>query len=145
MNTPETPKRRGPPLAWHIKLLVQAVLAWGVFWLLGWPDYYRQYSANAVGIGCVLLSVLISLLAIAVLLPARPSQRLQRANWIAFYFSVPFLLLDYLYCGLYKGHGLGFLWTYWYLSAFYVSVWLTFPPTAWLLNRVPQAPAKAKA
>lgn len=46
-----------------MKTLIQMVLIWFCFWVLGLPDYYQQYPSAAIGIATVLLSVLISLAA----------------------------------------------------------------------------------
>jgi hypothetical protein len=119
----------------HIKTLVQAVLAWFGFWLLGLPDYYQQYSAAAVGIGSVLLSVAISLLFLFVLLRVAPARRFSVAFWLSVYYTLPFAILDTLYCGVYLGHGPSYLWTYWYLTVFYFSPWFTLLPTAALLQQ----------
>jgi hypothetical protein len=119
----------------HFKILAQAIFVWLAFWLLGLPDYYQQYSAAAVGIGSVILSVVISLLGLVVLLRISPKRRFVVAFWLSFYFTIPLALLDALYCGIYLGHGLSYLWKYWYLTVFYVSPWLTFLPTAALLQR----------
>jgi hypothetical protein len=119
----------------HLILLVQATAAWAGFWLIGLPDYYRQYSDQTLGVLCTLLSVAFCLFALMMLLPRRPQRRMTLAVWLSFYYSVPLALYDWLYCGVYLGHGAGYLTTYWYLSVFYVSLWLTFIPTAWLLNR----------
>ena len=128
----------------HAKTLVQMVLVWFGFWLLGLPDYYQQYSTAAVGAAAVLLSVLISLVCLATLLRTRPERMANKALWLSFYFTVPFALLDTLYCGIYLGHGASYLWKYWYLTVFYVSPWLTLLPTAALLrNRAqPTRPAQ---
>lgn len=119
----------------HFKLLAQAIVVWFGFWLLGLPDYYQQYSAAAVGIGSVLLSVATSLLCLLVLLRVSPKRRVVVAFWLSFYFTVPFAVLDTWYCGIYLGHGSSYLLTYWYLTVFYVSPWLTLLPTAALLQR----------
>jgi hypothetical protein len=113
---------------------MQAIAAWAAFWVLGLPRYYQQYSSLALGVGCTLLSVAISLAALYVLSLGQPETRLSRASWIAFYYTVPFAVLDALYCGMYLGHGAGYLHKYWYLTVFYVTPWLTFPPTALLLQ-----------
>lgn len=123
----------------HASLLAQAVTVWAAFWVLGLPAYYQQYSPTFLGVGSVLLSVAISLWAVAVLVPAPPEQRMNRALWLSLYFTVPLALLDTLYCGIYLGHGHTYLWRYWYLSVFYVTPWLTLPPTAWLLGTAPRA------
>jgi hypothetical protein len=119
----------------HLELLGWAMTAWLVFWIAGLPDYYQQYPTKTIGIACTLLSVVISLVALATLGRRSPQRRVTRASWMALYFTLPFAALDYLYCGVYLGKGIGFLSSYWYLSIFYVTPWLTFPPTAWLLNR----------
>jgi hypothetical protein len=127
----------------HLTMLAQATFVWFAFWVLGLPDYYQQYSLVAVAIGSIILSVLISLSAVWFLRYGRDENRMQRAMWIAFYYSVPLAIYDYLYCGIYLGHGAAYLGKYWYLSVFYLTVWLTFPPTAFLLNgRLKTAVAK---
>lgn len=125
----------------HASLCLQAVAAWAFFWLLGWPSYYQQYSPALLGAGSVLLSALISLGITYVLQGARRERRMRLAWWYAFYFTVPLAGLDTLYCGLYLGHGHDYIVKYWYLSVFYLSPWLSFAPTAWVLNREPPAGA----
>lgn len=121
--------------AHHIKLLIQATLVWAGFWVAGLPHYYQQYSALALGVGCTVLSVLISFGALWVLLITKPQYRMSRALWVSFYFSLPFAVLDTLYCGVYLGHGSAYLVKYWYLTVFYFTPWITFAPMAWLLQR----------
>ncbi len=119
----------------HYKLLTQAVLVWGAFWLLGWPDYYQQYSTALVAVASILLSVVISFAALIILLRSRPETRMSRAFWISFYYTLPFFILDAIYCGFYLGHRADYLWQYWYLTIFYFTPWVTFLPTAWLLRK----------
>jgi hypothetical protein len=127
----------------HVTLLLQALGGWGAFWLAGLPSYYQQYSVLALAIACVLLSVAISLAAIVVLRGGRDETRRSRAFWLSVYFTLPFAVLDALYCGWYLGHGAGFVSRYWYLSIFYVTPWLTFVPTAVLLGPRPAKPPPA--
>ena len=119
----------------HFDLLLQAVGAWGVFWLAGLPAYYQQYDTVTLAVACVLLSVGISLAAIWVLGKSRPPARMSRAFWLSVYYTVPFAVLDALYCGWYLGHGSDYIVRYWYLSVFYITPWLTFMPTAALLRQ----------
>jgi hypothetical protein len=118
----------------HAIFLAQATVVWFAFWVLGLPDYYQQYSQTAIAIGSIVLTVLIGLSAVWFLRYGRDENRMQRAIWISFYYSVPLAIYDYLYCGIYLGHGASYFTKYWYLSVFYFTVWITFPPTAWLLN-----------
>lgn len=122
------------PVAKHLTLLAQCLVAWAVFWLIGWPDYYLQYSTVALGVACTVLSVAFSLLAVWLLVNTRPAHRVSRALWLSFYFTVPFAVLDTLYCGVHLGYGGDYPRVFWYLTVFYVTPWLTFLPTAWLLQ-----------
>ena len=115
----------------HLVLLSQGVGVWLAFWLAGSPAYYQQYSQLALALACVFLSVAISLCALLVL---RRGTRMRRAFWFSIYYTLPFALLDALYCGWYLGHGEAFVYRYWYLAIFYITPWLTFIPTAFLLN-----------
>jgi len=86
----------------------------------------------------VVLIALIVVLARRVFVHVNPRRRKALASWLSFYFTVPLMLLDYLYCGLYLGHGWHFVARYWYLTAFYIVPWVILIPTARLLSR-PQA------
>ncbi len=118
----------------HLTLLTQAIFAWVVFWLVGLPRYYQQYSSVTLGVLSILLSVLISLAAVYLLGRVRPERRMSWAFWYSLYFTLPLMALDTLYCGIWLGLGSSYLMQYWYLSIFYLTPWLTFPPTAWLLG-----------
>ena len=118
----------------HRNLFIQSIVIWFLFWLAGWPAYYQQYSPQALGVACAVLSVAISLAALRILLRSRPENRRARAFWCSVYYTVTFAVLDTLYCGWYLGHGMQYLWSYWYLTVFYVTPWLTFMPTERLLR-----------
>jgi hypothetical protein len=120
----------------HLNYLVQATIVWAAFWLLGWPDYYQQYSLLGIAIACNVLTVAIGLYAIYALGRLRPAKRLSRSIWISFYYSVPLAMYDTLYCGVYLGHGWTYLTKYWYLTIYYPLVPLIFIPTAMLMPKV---------
>ncbi|KAB2969674.1 MAG: hypothetical protein F9K18_00850 [Thermoanaerobaculia bacterium] len=118
----------------HIRLLALGLLCWLVFWVLGLPAYYQQYStvtmlgvSAAVTLGIVVVGLFI-------VRRTRPERRLTLAVWISFYFTVPLAVADFLYCGIYLGAGLQFLAQYWYLTAFYIIPWLVMVPLAWLVH-----------
>jgi hypothetical protein len=108
--------------------------AWLVFWLIGLPSYFQQYSTVTMAVACIFLSVAISLAAILVLCKGRDETRMSRAVWLSVYFTLPFAALDSLYCGWYLAYGTQFFEKYWYLTVFYITPWLTFIPTAALLT-----------
>ncbi len=115
-------------------MLGQALLVWLLFWVLGWPDYYQQYSPRGLAIACILLSAAIPLAAFYVLRRGQRRTRMARAVWLSVYYTLPFAVLDAAYCGWYLGRGLAYLGEYWYLSVFYVTPWFAFVPAAWLLD-----------
>ena len=119
----------------HLDLLIQSIVIWALFWLGGLPSYYQQYSQQAIGVACTILSVLISLAAMRILQRSALANRRARAFWCSVYYTVTFALLDTLYCGWYLGHGAQYLFQYWYLTVFYVTPWLTFMPTEILLRK----------
>ena len=120
----------------HFVLLMQSSSMWLLFWLVGLPDYYQQYSPVVMGVLCTLLSVALSLFAVFMLMRCRSDIRMSRAFWLSFYYTVPFAVYDALYCGWYLGLGTDFLVSHWYLTVFYFSLWLTFIPTAFLLDKI---------
>jgi hypothetical protein len=64
-----------------------------------------------------------------------PERRLRVSAWFAFYFTVPLAIYDWLYCGIYLGHGMLFLSRFWYLSVYYAIPWVVLPTVALVLNR----------
>ncbi len=127
----------------HSALLLQSSALWLLFWVVGLPDYYQQYSPVLIGVLCTLLSVAFSLFAIFILMRCRAEIRMSRGCWLSFYYTIPFAIYDSLYCGWYLGLGAGFLVSHWYLTIFYISLWLTFIPVAWMLNRFSQTKVTA--
>jgi hypothetical protein len=119
----------------HLRLFLLGTFAWVVFWLAGLPDYYQQYSSVALVWFEIVLFLASVVLAHAVLRRVRHERRIAISCWIAFYFTVPLAVYDWLYCGLYLGAGLSFLWRYWYLTTYYVIPWPLLPGIALLLNR----------
>ena len=82
-----------------------------------------------------LVLIPISAIVYFVLKRLRPEKRLAVALWLAFYFTVPLAFYDWLYCGLYLGHGIQFIFKYWYLTVYYAIPWVLLPLVALLLNR----------
>jgi hypothetical protein len=105
------------------------------FWAAGLPSYYQQYSNVLMVWFDSLVLIPIATIVYLVLRRLRPEKRLPVALWLAFYFTVPLALYDWLYCGLYLGHGIQFISRYWYLTVYYAIPWVLLPLVALLLNR----------
>jgi low temperature requirement protein LtrA len=119
----------------HLRLFIMATIVWAVFWVIGLPSYFQQYSSTfMLWFDGILLVGVIEFL-FRVFRPVPSSRRMTLAWWIAFYFTVPLAAYDWLYCGVYLGHGWAFVWRYWYLTVYYVLPWFVVPGVAALVNR----------
>jgi hypothetical protein len=123
--------------ATHIKLAGIALLLWLAFWMGGLPDHYQQYSAGAMLAFCVALVPAIVLVAWKVIGRVAVDRRGRLGFWLSVHFTVPFLLLNFAYCGLCLGHGWHFLIAYWYLTVFYLLLWLLIVPIARMRSAPP--------
>ncbi len=117
----------------HIELLTMGVSMWTFFFIAGLPsDYYQRWGwplqlAFIVAIPTYVLW-LITKRKTARLSPGEATVRIA---WTAFYFTAPFLILDVLYLGIHLGKGAEFLVSHWYLTAFYLTPWMTLPFLRW--------------
>jgi len=119
----------------HLRLLVFVTIAWFLFWVAGLPDYYQQYSTKTMIIFDLVILPPIWIVIYHNVKKARSGRALIASLWWAFYISFPLFIYDLLYAGIYLGHGLKFLWNYWYLTVYYILPWLFFPPTGWLIDK----------
>ena len=119
----------------HIGFLLIASVVWAGFWIAGLPSYYQQYSTLRMIWFDSLVLIPIAAIAYLFLRRLRPGRRLTIALWLAFYFTVPLAIYDWLYCGLYLRHGVQFLSKYWYMTLYYAIPWVLLPLIALLLNR----------
>ena len=119
----------------HIGFLMIATVVWAGFLIAGLPSYYQQYSNSQMIWFDSIVLIPIAAIAYLFLRRLRPGRRLTIALWLAFYFTVPLAIYDWLYCGLYLRHGVQFLSKYWYLTLYYAIPWVLLPLIALLLNR----------
>ena len=118
----------------HIRLFLIATLVWAAFLLGGLPSYYQQYSTRFMLLFDVVVLVPIAGIVYLVLRSVRRERRLKVTVWIAVYFTVPLAIYDWLYCGIYLGHGMQFLSRFWYLTVYYIIPWVLLPMVALMLN-----------
>lgn len=119
----------------HIRLLILVSLAWFLFWLVGLPGYYQQYSMTFMIIFDLVILPPIWLIIYLSAKYSEPGNSLKVCLWWSFYISVPLFIYDLLYCGFYLGHGVNFLTKYWYLTVYYILPWIIFPPTGWIVEK----------
>jgi hypothetical protein len=119
----------------HLKLLLFVSIAWIIFWLLGLPDYYQQYSFRFMLIFDLAILPIIWFVIYRSIKNAKSGRKLLRSIWWSFYITVPLFIYDIIYIGIYLEQGISFLWKYWYLTVYYIIPWIIFPPTGCLLER----------
>lgn len=117
---------------------------WAAFWVLGLPAYYQQYSFTFLAVGTAALVPPSAWVGWRVISRTKKQHRASRGFWLALYFSVPFLMLDAAYCGLYLGNGFGFFEKYWYLTVFYVVPWVLYVPMGLVSSAREQGSSRAK-
>ena len=73
----------------HLRIFIQAALAWVGLWLAGLPSYYQQYPTAFMAW-------------FEIIVRKKPRERRVTVSlWIAFYFTVPVAIFDRLNCGVY--------------------------------------------
>jgi len=116
----------------HLRIFIIATIVWLFFLLLGMPDYYLQYSTEIMILFVLLLLVPIVIIIHKIFKPLKPQKKVHISLWYAFYFTMPLAIYDLIYCGLYLGYGIHFIFVYWFLSIYYVIPWILFPMIAYL-------------
>jgi hypothetical protein len=119
----------------HFFLFGLGLAAWCAFFIAGWPSYFQQYSALTMAVVCVAQIPPVAAFGYWLIRRRAVVERLRFAGWLAFYTSVPYVVIDYAYLGLLHGLGLGFLSIYWYLTVSYFVPWLVFVPLGYQLGR----------
>ncbi|MEO0835969.1 MAG: hypothetical protein AAFY16_08280, partial [Cyanobacteria bacterium J06642_3] len=115
------------PLKTHLSLLVMSFVTWGIFVIIGLPDYYQSWSLVAKLIACVAVTLLYIPLTPFILKLIDNQSYLKNSLWLALYLTLPLFIYDYIYIVLIGGDNLSFVLRYWYLSFFYFSFWVQFP------------------
>lgn len=114
----------------HLVLLVMSFVTWFGFVLVGWPDYYQQYSFN-VQVGVVVAVTLLYVWLAPVILRCMDTKDfVSNSWWLALYLTVPLATYDYIYLAIMQGDDFTYLYRYWYLTFFYFSFWIQFPISA---------------
>ena len=119
----------------HLRILIYATIVWILFFLAGMPDYYLQYSTKSIILYEILLLIPFSVIIWFIFRTIKTSRRIKLSLWYSFYFTVPLSIYDYIYCGIYLGYGLRFIYVFWFLSVYYIIPWILFPMIAMLLNK----------
>ncbi len=120
----------------HLLSLLITFALWFIFLLFGLSsNYYQAWSFGAQVLLCIFTLILLLPVSYVVLMKVWQQDFLKSSLWMAFYASAPLILYDYVYIGVIQGQGVTFLFTHWYLSLFYLLVWLEIPLLGWVLQK----------
>jgi hypothetical protein len=129
----------------HLKAWLFSSTLWALFYLGGGADYYRQYSDQTLTIffvGSLIPFWLVNLWFLTWL--EGPSQTVN-SIWLALWEAVIPFLYDVVHLVLNHGQDLGYLRTYWFLTAGYFLPLVILPPTGVWLDRRKRARLAALA
>lgn len=112
----------------HLSLLIMSFLTWGLFVLVGLPDYGQSWDFNLMVILVIAITVAYVPIGDFILKKMFPDNRyFKNSIWLAFYLTIPLFIYDVIFIAIIGGEGLQFLPKYWYLTFFYFSFWIQFP------------------
>lgn len=121
---------RKHPITYFITFII-----WFIFLLFGLPsDYYQSWSFNAQLWLCIFVFFLVIPLTYIVLQKIWSNEYFKSSLWVAFYASIPLVVYDYIYVGIIKGLGHSYIFSHWYLSIFYLIVWVEIPLIGWIMQ-----------
>jgi len=119
----------------HIITYLITFLVWFIFLLFGLPsDYYLTWSFNAQVWLSIFAFLAIMPITYLVLQNLWKQNYLKNSLWIAFYASFPLAVYDYIYVGIIMEYGHSYIFSHWYLSIFYLIVWVEMPLIGWIME-----------
>ena len=121
----------------HFYLLLMSFVTWGIFVLIGLPDYYQSWSFSAKIAICIAVTILYIPLTPFILNLMGNKDRIKNSLWLALYLTLPLFIYDCVFIVLIGGDNLSFVFRYWYLTFFYFSFWIQFPSIARFMMRDP--------
>jgi len=109
----------------HLVMLLLAVAAWLLnAWEGASSDHYLTWSLNMKLVRLTNVALLSSTLVLVDEATSEDRDRAAAGWFLPLYFSFVFMVLDFLYLGVSKGHGLDYLLRYWFVTAFYPIFWI---------------------
>lgn len=119
----------------HFSLLIMSFITWGIFVIIGLPDYYQSWSFCAKIAICIAVTIFYIPLTPFILNLMGNKDRIKNSLWLAIYLTLPLFIYDYVFIVLIGGDNLSFVFRYWYLTFFYFSFWVQFPAIARFMMR----------
>jgi len=121
----------------HLTMIIICFTAWFIFLLLGIPsNNYMDYSVS--------IKVLIIIgtfffffppLTVLLLRTFKNTNLFNASLYFSVYATLGIFALDYLYCGIYLGYGLGFVKSHWLQSIFYILPWFEVPIIGYIMEK----------
>lgn len=113
----------GPTFRKRVITVVVATLGWFAFWVFGLPgNYFADYPVSTqIGLSVFAFFIIIAV-AYLLLVCVWKDDPITASLWLAFYASVPLIIYDYMYLGVYRNMGHAYLVIHWYLTAVAIRI-----------------------
>lgn len=120
----------------HIILLLIALSAWFVFYLIGLPSkYFQKWSTESqILLSLVTVFAIIPLIAFVTLILIG-NHYVKVSKWFAFYASLPLAIIDFIICGIIQKKGLYVFISHWYITIGYFYVWIIIPIVGFTIEK----------
>ena len=122
----------------HFLMLLLAIIAWLLNWWEGsFSGHYLQWSLNMKLVRLTNIALLLwTIAAVFLMFNSTRADYLKDARFLALYFSFVFILFDFLYLGIARGAGLGYVKEYWFVAVWYPVFWVEFPFIGWSMLKI---------
>ena len=121
----------------YIYLFLSANVVYLLFIIRGLPNHHYLDWSLEFQIGDCIAIIIFTIPLVYILLKWFSSRQayFKDSIWFAFFTSVPFLIYDSLYLGVFKGFGFHFFDEFWFLTIFYFIVWIEIPIIGYLMQK----------
>ncbi|MDH3635575.1 MAG: hypothetical protein OES20_12830 [Gammaproteobacteria bacterium] len=117
-------------------LFIAANIVYLFFVIRGLPNHHYLDWTREFQIGDCIAIIIFTIPLVCLVLKwlSRKQDYVKDSIWFAFFTSVPFLIYDSLYLGIFKGFGFSYFREFWFLTIFYFIVWVEMPLIGYLMQ-----------
>ena len=121
----------------YLKIFLVAVAVYLLFLIRGLPNnHFLEWTLDFKIADCIEIIIFtLPLVYFTLRWFSNKADYFKDSIWFAFCVSVPFLILDIVYVGIIRGHGIEYLKSHWFLTIFYFIVWIEVPVIGYLMHK----------
>ncbi|MBU3914009.1 hypothetical protein KKA14_00570 [bacterium] len=120
----------------HLTMIMVVIIAWLLnFWEGMYSNHYLDWSLNMKIVRLTNISLILPPITYFVLrFQSDKDGYFKDSVLLTLYFSSIFILFDFLFLAISKGHGINFIFEFWFVTLFYVIFWLEIPFIGWIMQ-----------